>query len=300
MNQKIIEKAKERIEKRKISAENAALQNKIKAFEDPSFKVIYQKYVDQMIENARSGKTEGLSFLKSQIEKKLKNLGIGSIEPQYYCSKCGDNGIVDGKYCSCFTEVVNELLKDESGFGKLEDFASSRFDIFDDPETMKKIYSKMKEWCSSPFNKTLIFVSGDTGTGKTHLVKCMANELIAHHHLVNLTTAFAMNQDFMKSYSSKDLEKKQDILSKYLDSEILVIDDLGTEIRNPYVTNNFLYQVLNERKNKHLPTIITSNLDLKDLQDYYDERVSSRIIDKATSICLQIKGADLRLKKQQL
>lgn len=114
---------------------------------------------------------------------------------------------------------------------------------------------------------------------------------------MNLTTAFAMNQDFMKSYSSKDLEKKQDILSKYLDSEILVIDDLGTEIRNPYVTNNFLYQVLNERKNKHLPTIITSNLDLKDLQDYYDERVSSRIIDKATSICLQIKGADLRLKK---
>ena len=156
----------------------------------------------------------------------------------------------------------------------------------------------MKEWCSSPFNKTLIFVSGDTGTGKTHLVKCMANELIAHHHLVNLTTAFAMNQDFMKSYSSKDLEKKQDILSKYLDSEILVIDDLGTEIRNPYVTNNFLYQVLNERKNKHLPTIITSNLDLKDLQDYYDERVSSRIIDKATSICLQIKGADLRLKQK--
>ncbi len=297
MNQKILDKAKKIIEKRKVSAENEALQNKITAFDNPSFKVIYQKYVDQMIENAKSGKSENIDFLKKQIEKQLKILGIGAIEPQYYCNKCNDSGIIDGKYCTCFIEVVNQLLKNESGFNKLEDFASSKFDIFQDPQLMQKIYAKMKEWCLSPFNKTLIFISGDTGTGKTHLVKCMANELIAHNHLVVLTTAFAMNQDFLKSYSSKDLDKKNDILSKYLDSEILVIDDLGTEIRNPYVTNNFLYQILNERKNKHLPTIITSNLDLKDLQDYYDERVSSRIIDKSTSICLQIKGADLRLKK---
>lgn len=298
MNQKILENAKEIIKKRKISAENQALQNKIKAFENETFKKLYQKYISQMLEDTKNGKTGDYSFYVNNINKMLKEKNIGSIEPVYACKKCNDTGIVNGKYCSCLIEVMNELLKQESGFNQLEDFEKAKFDIFDEPILMQKIYEKMKKWCLSDFNKSLIFISGDTGTGKTHLIKCMANELIKNNHLVCLTTSFAMNQDFMKSFSSKDIEKKQNLLSKYLNSEILVIDDLGTEIRLPNITNSYLYQILNERKMKKLPTLITTNLQLKDLQDYYDERISSRIIDKNTSICLQILGSDLRLKNK--
>ena len=63
------------------------------------------------------------------------------------------------------------------------------------------------------------------------------------------------------------------------------------------VTVEFLYLVINERKMKKLSTIITSNLDLKDLRDRYDERISSRIMDRETSINIYIDGEDRRLKK---
>lgn len=297
MNQKITEKALEEINRRKITAENLALQNKIKAFENKDFKKIYQLYVNSMIEDAKNGVVNDYKELKNKMQNLLNEMKISSIEPQYFCSKCNDTGFIDGKFCQCFIEIANEILKTESGFAKLEDFESSNFDLFDDKITTQKIYTKMKQWCNSNFNKTLIYISGGTGAGKTHLVKCMANELIKNNHLVCLTTSFAINQDFIKSYTTKDLEKKQSLLSKYLQSEILIIDDLGTEIRQPFITNNYLYQILNERKVKKLPTLITSNLKIADLQDYYDERISSRIIDKSSSICLNLEQQDLRLKK---
>ena len=297
MNQKITEKALEEINRRKITAENLALQNKIKAFENKDFKKIYQSYVNSMIEDAKNGVVNDYKELKNKMQNLLNEMKISSIEPQYFCSKCNDTGFIDGKFCQCFIEIANEILKTESGFAKLEDFESSNFDLFDDKITTQKIYTKMKQWCNSNFNKTLIYISGGTGAGKTHLVKCMANELIKNNHLVCLTTSFAINQDFIKSYTTKDLEKKQSLLSKYLQSEILIIDDLGTEIRQPFITNNYLYQILNERKVKKLPTLITSNLKIADLQDYYDERISSRIIDKSSSICLNLEQQDLRLKK---
>ena len=76
MNQKILEKATEIIQKRKISAENQALQNKIHAFDDPLFKKLYQNYVEQMLSDTKEGKTEDYSFLKTQMDKRLQELGI--------------------------------------------------------------------------------------------------------------------------------------------------------------------------------------------------------------------------------
>ncbi len=298
MREKILNEALSIINNRGNSAEIAARANKAEALVDERFKELYRDYVSSMIESAKEGKKIDLSLKKANYEKRLKELGISSIEPNYSCKKCNDSGYVEGKKCDCLKAELNKIILRESGFGSLEEFDQARFDIFENGDYMKKVYAKMKEWCHSNFDKTVIYLSGGTGVGKTHLTKCMANELIKKGHLVTLTTAFKMNQDFMKSYTSRDLEEKQAILDKYLEAEILFVDDLGTELVQKGVTVNFLYQVLNERKINHLPTIITSNLDLKELRDLYDERISSRIIDKQTSICLQIGGQDLRLNKK--
>ena len=299
MKATIIEKAKKVIDSRRYQAENDAINNKIKAFEDPIFKTLYQGYTTAMIEASKEGKDPSpyLKQMKKEYLVRLKELGLSSIEPDFYCKKCNDTGFIDGKYCSCLIKEINNVLIAESGFDKLEDFKKVKFDIFENKDYMKKLYQKMQEWCHSNFDKNLIFIAGETGVGKTHLIKCMANELINLNHVVLLTSSFAMHQDFVKSYSTKDLEEKSYLLDRYLNSEILFIDDLGTELRNPTITLNYLYQVINERKMKRLPTIITSNLDLYDIKDYYDERISSRIIDKSSSICVYIKGKDLRLKK---
>ncbi len=299
MKTTILERAKKIIDDRHFDAERQALAHKEQAYNDQKFKNLYLAYVNQMIENAKTGvdDNEKLSSLKQEFQNRLKELNIGSVEPIYNCKKCNDTGMNGSRYCDCLIDEVNKILKYESGFLELEDFESSNFQIFQNKDFIQKLYSKMQAWCHSNFDKTIICLAGQTGVGKTHLIKCMANELIKRHKLVLLTTSFAMHQDFVKSYSTRDANEKQNLISKYIDAEILFIDDLGSELRNPNVTLSYLYQVLNERRMNKRPTIITTNLTLSDINDYYDERISSRIADKNTSICVYIEDKDLRLQK---
>ena len=116
---------------------------------------------------------------------------------------------------------------------------------------------------------------------------------IENGKMVKLVTAFAMNQDF-KSFQK---EHDEDLINRYIYPEVLFIDDLGTEPKYKDVTIEYLYLIINERKMKKLPTIITSNLSLADLRDYYDERIYSRIVDRNTSITLYLDGVDRRIKK---
>ena len=300
MKSNLVEKALKIINDKRYDAESYAQNNKSKAFEDETFKSIYLRYVGKMINDARENviDNDSLERLKNHYENRLKELGIDSVDPHYSCNKCNDTGFKDGKYCECLVEQLNKLLKQESGFLNLEDFDNANFEIFDNKDLIKKLYSVMKKWCYSDFEKNLVLLSGQTGVGKTHLMKCMANELIKQHKIVLLTTSFAMHQDFVKSYACREPEEKQNIISRYLQAEVLFIDDLGTELRQPNITVNYLYQVLNERKMNKRPTIITSNLNLDDIMEYYDERIFSRIADKTSSICVYIEGNDLRLKNK--
>ncbi len=297
MKATVTDKAKKIIENRHYQADSEALLNKEKALQDSEFKNIYLQYINKIIDNAKTGNTDNTETanLKIEYEKRLKELKIASIEPLYSCKKCKDVGVTENGYCECLIDEVNKILKKESGFLELEEFDKANFNLFEDKKMMKTLYSKMQKWCLSDFDKTIILLSGNTGVGKTHLTKCMANELIKRHKLVLLTTSFSMHQDFMKSYSTRDLEEKQQLLSRYLNAEILFIDDLGTELRNPNITISYLYQVLNERRINKRPTVITTNLNLNDIYDYYDERIFSRIADKTTSICVYIEGKDIRL-----
>lgn len=299
MKANLVEKALKSISDRRYEAVNIAQYNKTKALKDDQFKSIYLRYVDKMINDAKEGKINhsSLNGLKTLYLNRLKELNIADIEPQYSCPKCEDMGFKNGKYCDCLIEELNKILKQESGFLNLEDFNETTFNIFKNKDFIEKLYKVMKKWCHSNFEKSLVYLSGQAGVGKTHLMRCMANELIKSHKLVLLTSSFNMHQDFVKSYSCKNQEEKLSLIEKYLEPEVLFIDDLGTELRQPNITVNYLYQVLNERKMNRRPTVITSNLKLNEIMDYYDERISSRIADKSTSICVYIEGEDLRLKQ---
>ncbi|MBE7073927.1 MAG: AAA family ATPase [Clostridiales bacterium] len=298
MKNKVLEKAKKIISERKFYAEQEALSYKTQALEHSDFKKNYNDYISLIIDNAKQGLGETPQSLAKKVEYEqiLKQINIPYITPNHFCKICDDSGYCEGRFCNCLIEEINNLLKEESGFLSLEDFDNSNFNLFQNSDFMQNLYAKMKKWCYSNFDKTLIYIAGGTGVGKTHLMKCMANELIKRHKVVTLTTSFAMHQDFVKSYACRDLDEKNALIDKYLNAEVLFIDDLGTELRQPNITINFLYQVLNERKMNKRPTVITSNLNLSDITDYYDERIFSRIVDKAYSVCIYIQGEDIRLK----
>lgn len=249
----------------------------------------------EMIENARreaygekiDRKKE--NKLKANLVQLLKKQNI-SLTEKFSCAKCKDSGYINGKMCSCLKKEISNILFEESNFGKLVSFESAKKTA---PKEYQKLYEKMQEWCHSDFKKNLIYISGMVGVGKTYLTLAIANELIEEGKIVKLVTAFQMSRDF-KEYRFK---YNEELLNKYLNCECLFIDDLGTEIIYKGITIELLFHIINERKIRKLCTVITSNLTLDEIYDRYDERIFSRIVDKNTSIPINLTGKDLRINK---
>lgn len=294
MRQSLIKEAQNNLQQRRLNAETAFNLLMQPVFEDKDYVKLEKEKTQIIIENAKQeadGKkpdAKKLVQIDEKIEKIKEKYGLSGKKIEYGCNFCKDEGYVDGKMCKCLKKEISSILLSGSGFEKLENFDKSI-----KTSNNEKLYSLMQQWCNKKSEKNLIYIAGPTGVGKTHLVKCMANELIENGKVIKLVTAFNMNQDF------KEFKKtmNEDLLNKYLSPEVLFIDDLGTEPKYKDVTIEYLYLVINERKMKKLQTVITSNLDLKDLRDRYDERISSRIMDRETSINIYINGQDRRLKK---
>lgn len=289
MKQEIISRALSIIQARRRTAESEYSNILSPLYEDENFVELNKKYTRLVIENARKeangepfDKNEELK-LKTELDK-LKNHAT----PNYSCKICDDVGYVNGHMCKCLKKEISSILLAGSGFDKLEKFEEA----MKTSGQLLPTYHLMQKWCNSDFKKTLIYLSGPTGVGKTYLVRAMANDLIERGKVVRIVTAFAMNQDF-KEFSKKH---NDELLNKYIDCEVLFIDDLGTEPLYKNVTLEYLYLVINERKMRKLPTIITSNLDLGDIIERYDERISSRIVDRETSITILLQGNDRRIK----
>lgn len=291
MKYDIEKEALKTIANNKRNALNEYEKANAEVFSTKKYQDLEKKYQKILIENAKKAaygekvdKKEENS-LKNELEnmKKQKN-------PNFSCKKCHDEGYINGKICSCLKKEISQKLLNESGFGKLENFENS----IETCGNLKDVYALMKKWCNSDFKKTLIYLAGPTGVGKTYLIRCMANELINRGKIVKLSTSFNMNIDF------RDFNKtsEQEIIKKYLNCEVLFIDDLGTEPLYKNITIENLYLILNERKTRGLPTIITSNLSLQDVKERYDERIFSRIADRETSITLYLDGEDKRLKSK--
>jgi len=79
-----------------------------------------------------------------------------------------------------------------------------------------------------------------------------------------------------------------------LECGLLIIDDLGTEPTIKNVTQEHIYNVINERTAKKLPFIISTNLSPAAIKERYDYRIVSRICDTKNSALIEFKGGDLR------
>ena len=283
MKRTIVLKAEENLRKRHQKLNENLEKNLTLLRSDDAFQDLNFKLKKLMIENAKSEaygeKVDSASEekLKAQLKNYLnkKNIDL-SISYALY---------IDGKMCACLKKEISNLLLSESNFGELFSFEKARKTA---PKEYQKLYDKMKEWCHGDFKKNLIFISGEVGVGKTYLTKAIASELIENGRIVKLVTAFQMSRDFKKYRFEYD----EEILDKYVTCEFLFIDDLGTETIYKGITVELLFHVINERKMKKLCTIITSNLTLSEIGDRYDERIFSRIVDRSTSIAINLSGKD--------
>ncbi len=258
---------------------------------DPTFTSLQREYSRTVIENRRKEvydeepDFEMEEFLKQEINNLLRNYGITKTKPDYACKLCNDTGF-DGKgTCKCVKQEMTRLLMIDNGIDRLQDFEESIQDVSD---RTKQIYEIMIKWCNeNSRTKDLVLLAGAVGVGKTHLAKCMATNFINQGKVVNIVPAIKMFSD--------TATLTDETLFNYTSLPILIIDDLGTE-KITAKTIQALFLILTTRKEKKLPTVITTNLTPADIKDKYSERIYSRICDQTTSLCFELFGEDRRLK----
>lgn len=240
--------------------------------------------------------------LQKEREEELVRLGLPKdyTEPSYTCKICSDTGYAGNHTCTCLRELlISENIK-SSGMGNL--IERQTFDNFDlshyegeEKQKMAKILSYTKKFAEN-FIKTprTLLLMGKTGTGKTHLSTAIAKRAIEQYHEVlydsaqNIVNAFETDK-FKSGYGP--YEPKGD---KYLECDLLIIDDLGAEFTTPFSVS-CIYNIINTRQNKGLSTVISTNHTAKEIQSKYDVRIASRLLGPNTK-ALIFDGKDRRVE----
>lgn len=227
-------------------------------------------------------------------------------EVHYYCKRCSDTGFIDGtKMCSCMRELLVIQNIATSGMGKL--IKTQSFDNFSlelyksDPavyDRMKRNLETAKSFARdfSKENGVNLLLVGGTGTGKTHLSSAIAREVINRGFDVLYDSTQNIISDFETDRFKSGYGPYEPKADKYMECDLLILDDLGTEFTNAF-TVSCLYNLLNERQNKGLSTVISTNVPPMGLREKYEDRIYSRLIGADYQILSFDKCSDYRLMR---
>ncbi len=234
------------------------------------------------------------------------------LNPIYTCALCKDTGRIGQEYCSCFKQAAISLLYRQSTLESI--LQTENFDHFDlnyypkesdgvhpypSYDNMKNILNKTKSFIEA-FDKeggNLLFY-GETGLGKTYLSNCIAKALLDTGHTVLYQSAVHLFEDVCGDViMKKGNHPGSQVTYRYLFScDLLIIDDLGTEFTNTFVSSE-LYDILNTRMREGRSTVISTNLNLQELNDRYSDRIATRIF--ASYKVYNFYGDNIRLAKRR-
>lgn len=245
----------------------------------------------------------------------LRELGYSEayLEPAYECVDCKDTGYINNERCHCFKQRAIDLVYTQSNIRNIlkdENFDTFSYDYYSkieiNPatglsslETMQNAVKECQKFIQE-FDREFsnLFFYGDTGVGKTFLSNCVAKELLDTGHSAIYFTAFQLFDIFEKNTFHRETD--EDIIAAHqniFDCDLLIIDDLGTEMPNSFTTSQ-LFLCLNERILRKKSTIISTNLTLSQVAEIYSERTFSRI--SSSYVMLKLFGDDIRIQKKLL
>jgi DNA replication protein DnaC len=145
------------------------------------------------------------------------------------------------------------------------------------------------------FTDGLVF-TGPVGSGKTFLACAVANTLLEGGQEVLFVIVPDLLDQIRASYDSSNEDTEQDLIETARRVEVLILDDLGAHNYTDWARNK-LYTIINYRLNNELPTVITTNLNLAELEEYIGERSTSRIIQMCKTYRLVVE-TDIRIVKR--
>lgn len=257
-------------------------------------------------------KLEELKRQNLQSQQELRRILAGSGYPAQYldypwhCSSCEDTGYIGINRCQCAEKLLRDIaLRQMNTALRLTDFDTFRLDYYptepvDDTrviprEKMKGIYSFCRQYAENfhPHASGILMI-GPTGLGKTHLSLAIAREVTAKGYGVLYLSAQSLLSALEKERFQRDAPET-DTMALACSCDLLLIDDLGSEFQTQF-TQSALYQIINARMMAELPTILSTNYTLAEIQDRYTERILSRMIGSCE--ILKFVGRDIRQLKR--
>ena len=225
----------------------------------------------------------------------------------YSCPKCRDSGVYEGGVCSCLEKLYNKELTKE--LGTLLQHGDESFERFDlnyydaapvggvsPRETMTMVLGACRKFADNfPAVSANLLFQGGTGLGKTYLSACIARVVAAKGYSVCYDSAAAALEAFEVQKFSRDPETSEAAnarVRRMLDCDLMILDDLGTEMISS-ISTSALYTLLNTRLVNGKKIIISTNCSDEELQKKYTPQIYSRI--KGEFLRLPFVGRDIRL-----
>ena len=228
-----------------------------------------------------------------------------SFAPSYHCSRCQDTGRVEGRVCDCVLRLEREMLAKELGGGtplEESDFELFSLDYYpleadergvSPRRRMEQVFSRCRSYAGS-FDRqagNLLFI-GATGLGKTHLSLAIAKEVTARGYFVLYGSAQNLLDNLEREHFGK---KDGDTMRQLQQCDLLILDDLGAEFPSAFVVSA-VYNIVNTRILASRPTIVSTNLTLREIESRYTERLLSRFV--GCYEMLEFAGRDVRILKR--
>jgi len=235
-----------------------------------------------------------LSEAKAKMTQLLAESGRPAdwLEPRFVCKKCQDTGTVNGKSCSCVQALMKEMRRKE-----IEELSSLSLQSFDtmelryypekkDPATGRSVRRYMQgvledlRTYAQEFDRDSVnlLLFGNAGLGKTHAALAIAAEVLNKgYDVIYISSPDFFGRVEELHFGSDPTGEKEALIDAVTGADLLILDDIGTEMVSPYMISVF-YTLLNNRMAARRPTIFTTNItDGALLEKRYTEKISSRL-----------------------
>lgn len=259
----------------------------------------------ELLEKAR---LENLELQQERAILAMENFEEGYLDDSPICDKCGGSGYIGSNMCECLTELCRQEQKKEVSVlsGSREAFNQFRLDYYPDridpkygasPRTIMERNLKICRTYALTFDPNagnLLFVGG-TGLGKTFLSACIARAVADRGYSVVYESAGHLFGKLEQAKFSPSEEARREA-ARFTDCDLLILDDLGTEMPGQFVTAAF-YTLLNDRILAGKPMVISTNLNIDEAARRYSPQIASRL--QGSFQGLTFVGEDIRILKNR-
>ena len=259
----------------------------------------------ELLEKAR---LENLELQQERAILAMENFEEGYLDDSPICDKCGGSGYIGSNMCECLTELCRQEQKKEVSVlsGSREAFNQFRLDYYPDridskygasPRTIMERNLKICRTYAltfAPNAGNLLFVGG-TGLGKTFLSACIARAVADRGYSVVYESAGHLFGKLEQAKFSPSEEARREA-ARFTECDLLILDDLGTEMPGQFVTAAF-YTLLNDRILAGKPMVISTNLNIDEAARRYSPQIASRL--QGSFQGLTFVGEDIRILKNR-